>query len=257
MITAGAEKLEAAKKQLDELIKYYGDLQRIPIATSLKAVTNSLDKATEHLVPKLPEKVFKKWNTRATSAEKVNAILADFESEVVAAMTDSKAQTIYKQVHALYSKFEFVAEHVGQIAIIVSEAFSYAWDKYGQAITDAYYRGNAEIQLGVAEIANGFMSGLISGNFGNLKAGTGSVGRGAKMALDAISEAIALAITSVSLGLLALIIEGTLSTLTAAYYKSAIVPVLRAKAKAEERLQAAAFPQGTKRYNRVKASKRN
>jgi len=234
-VTSGEKKLDELQKKVVDTIEYYNNLLQTATPSSILHVSDGAEKATELLVPKLPESVFKKWNTRATSIEKVNSILVQFETDVAKAMTSSSAGIVLKEVHKLYKKFAWIVTHIGTITLLAAEGLGLATGLYGD-----------QIKQGLSNA----VSSIFSGDWGKVLDGLTE-------SKDAIQKALSYASQSVTFGLLAAILEGTVTAFTSSYYVRAIQPILDAKKKAEDALMKAAFPQSAKRTRAVKHSKRN
>ena len=233
--STGEEKLDALQTKLIDTIEFYNDLLQTATPSSVLHVTNAAEKATEKLVPKLPESELKKWNTRAASIEKINAILINFENEVAQKMSSGSTAILLKEVHKLYKKFAWILANAGMIVLLIAESLGLASGLYGDQIKGG--------------ISKAFDS-LLSGDWSKIL-------EGLKESKQAIQTAIEFASKSVTLGLLAAIMEGTVAAFSAGYYVKAIQPIIAAKKAAEAALMKAAFPQSGKRRRTVKASKRN
>ncbi len=234
----GQEKLESLKKKIEATMKFYADLQAASLPESIIMVGDVADTATEKLVPHLKKKMLAEWLKRAAKIESVNDELKDFEFQVCEALTVSKSSVWFREIYKLFQKFTWVVDHTGEITLLLAASLGYASGT--NAAEDFKYHVTRIIQLYLYEDSN--QEELLD----SLKQ-VGEIG------LD-MAKYLA---TSAVLGLIATILESSLSAFAAAKYATTIAPAITTRDRKLESMRDVAFPQGKGRVRRKKRSRKN
>lgn len=235
-LSLGEERMEAVKKELDEVIKFYRELQKISLPAKIIMISDAAEGATERFVPKLNAQLLKKWNQRANNVKKDNENFANFEFGVCETMAASGASVVFKEVHKLYRKLEWIVNHTAEIIALILETLQIAGESEK---TDELWQ----------DIKGAFVS-IFTGDWSKVP------GYLAKIGEDA-AEIVAYISKSAVFGVIAIIFEGTLAAVNGAAYVKIISPVLDIKKACEEQVFKSALPQGSKRRRAIKPSKRN
>jgi hypothetical protein len=226
-VTQGNARVDALRAKVNEAISFYKKLQKTSLPDSILAVGDEVENATEYLVPKMNKDLLKKWNIRAAKIEAINQCLADFEQGCCEELTASSQAIIYKEVHRLFSKWEWIAGHVGTITVLLRETWESVYE-------------SPEGNLVEQKVMN-----YIFGSESEREEISSTIAAEA-------AELAGLLATSIGLSLMATVLESAVTAFSSASYSLKIVPVLQLKAATEQAIEDKAFPQGTKRKQKVR-----
>lgn len=216
------DRILEAKKKVEELVRYYHELQKMDIPDSIISVSDEVDKETELLVPKIDTDTLKLWRKRMVKVESVNAVLRGIEDSVVYDFTVSNNSILAKELHKVLRVFEWLLGHADMIKNVGQLACDKADEKYGAGILDGIVGFFIHLGLGDFSGANDARREIAS-----------DVDRASSFIAECIMGSVAISA-----------VETMMAGFSIEKFKEKIEPILTIKSKAEADIMSMAFPMG-------------
>lgn len=237
----GTEKMAEVKKEVEKVLAFYKSLQNMPIADKVVTVSDEAEPTLEKHAPKVTKALLLAFNKRAGKAESQNAVLRSFEDAVVRGLTVSKTSVVFREIHKLVWKLEFLLSHAGEITLILASVLG--WETSESGKLNEYWSVLKGAAVRILDEAR-------EGETDEIARDTVLIGeQGMKIAREVAESA--------TLALLAVILQQTIIGIGEGKWAGMIKPVHAAAKVATQALQSSAFPQGKGRVRRRKRSRRN